>query len=113
MRPSADGREGHTGWVPGGTRRTKSPCEYVVSGEWPNAVLEDYLPARVMQHVSRTLHEVMIGMDLSAKALAELSGVNRQCITNVRRGLVWPDLLTVANLEETLETMLWPLDDVE
>ncbi|MEV7889921.1 helix-turn-helix domain-containing protein [Streptomyces sp. NPDC002817] len=75
-------------------------------------MLEDYLPARVMQHGSRTLQEAVVGMDLSAKALAELSGVNRQWITSVRRGWVWPDLLTVANLEEVLETMVWPLDDV-
>lgn len=66
-----------------------------------------------MQHVSPALHEVIIGMDLSAKALVELSGVNRQCITNVRRGWVWPDMLTVANLEEALEAMLWPVDDVD
>lgn len=55
----------------------------------------------------------MIGMELSAKALAELSGVNRQCITNVRRGWAWPDVLTVINLEQALGTMLWPVDDPE
>ncbi|MEU6352074.1 XRE family transcriptional regulator [Streptomyces sp. NPDC047072] len=97
--------------MPGGTQRTKSPKEYVTSGEWPYAELEEYRPARVAQHVARTLKEAMTYGEISAKALGRASEVNRQCIANVLHGRVWPDLLTVASLEETLQTMLWPLEE--
>lgn len=40
-----------------------------------------------------------------------MSGVNRQVITNVLNGSVWPDSLTVMDLEEALHCQLWPAQD--
>lgn len=45
---------------------------------------------------------------MSANALARRSGVNRQVIANVLNGEVWPDMLTVVDLEGALGLMLWP-----
>ena len=99
--------------MPGGTQRTKSPNEYVVAGEWPHVVLEDYRPARVAQHVSRALREAMTYREISANALSKASEVNRQCIANVLQGRVWADMLTIASFEDTLKIMLWPVGEAE
>ncbi|WP_147286042.1 helix-turn-helix domain-containing protein [Streptomyces corynorhini] len=45
---------------------------------------------------------------MSANALAGRSGVNRQVITNVLKGAVWADIMTVVELEGALGVMLWP-----
>jgi transcriptional regulator with XRE-family HTH domain len=79
-----------------------------MAGAWPYAMMDGYRPAQVGQAIARALAEAMERKGLSANALASASGVNRQVITNVLTGSTWPDLLTVASLEETLGEMLWP-----
>ncbi|MFD7955012.1 helix-turn-helix domain-containing protein [Streptomyces ardesiacus] len=79
-----------------------------MAGDWPYAVMDGYRPAQVGQAIARALADVMERRGLSANALASAAGVNRQVITNVLHGSVWPDLLTVASLEEALGEMLWP-----
>ncbi|MFJ2217739.1 helix-turn-helix domain-containing protein [Streptomyces sp. NPDC101062] len=79
-----------------------------MAGNWPHAVMDGYRPAQVGQAVARALAEAMERRRLSANGLAAASGVNRQVISNVLAGVTWPDLLTVASLEETLGEMLWP-----
>ncbi|MFE7469074.1 helix-turn-helix domain-containing protein [Streptomyces sp. NPDC057499] len=44
----------------------------------------------------------MENRSLSANALAKASGVNRQVIGNILHGSVWPDSLTVMDLEDAL-----------
>lgn len=94
--------------MPGGRRRVKKPVEYAADGQWPYAVMDDLLGARVAQAVSRALAEAMERQKISANALAQASEVNRQVISNVLAGVVWPDLLTVASLEGALGERLWP-----
>ncbi|WP_253208829.1 helix-turn-helix domain-containing protein [Streptomyces niphimycinicus] len=94
--------------MPGGNRRAKKPCEYAMDGFWPYAVMDHHLGAQVAQAVARTLAEAMERQNISANALAQASDVNRQVIANVLAGTVWPDLLTVANLEGALGESLWP-----
>lgn len=84
------------------------PCEFVIGGAWPRASLADHHGARVAQRVARRLGEAMARQRLSAKRLGRISGVNRQTIANVLNGVVWPDLLTIANLEHALQERLWP-----
>ncbi len=64
--------------------------------------------AQVAQAVARALAEAMEAQGLSANAVAQRSGVNRQVVTNVLNGTVWPDLLTVVDLEVALGVPLWP-----
>ncbi|WP_407838737.1 helix-turn-helix domain-containing protein [Streptomyces sp. DSM 116496] len=94
--------------MPGGTRRAKKPSEYVIHGSWPNAVIESRRAAQIAQTVSRRLAEAMTRQGLSANALAKASGVNRQVIANILAGQVWIDTVTLADLEEVLDEMLWP-----
>lgn len=82
--------------------------EYAVGGKWPHAVMEPHRGALVVQAIARRLAEVMAEQELSANALARKSGINRQVITNVLNGVVWPDMLTVVDLEGALGVMLWP-----
>ncbi|MFD6797869.1 helix-turn-helix domain-containing protein [Streptomyces cyaneofuscatus] len=92
----------------GGSRREKKPRQYAVVGEWPYAVMDGFLPAQVGQAVARALAEAMERQDFSANSLAAASGVNRQVISNVLAGTVYPDLLTLVSLEGALGEMLWP-----
>jgi ribosome-binding protein aMBF1 (putative translation factor) len=94
--------------MPGGTKRGKKPRDYVLSGRWPYAVMDSVRQAQVGQAVARALSEAMKRAGLSANALAEASGVNRQVISNILAGAVWPDLFTLVSLEERLGQMLWP-----
>ncbi|MFC3574237.1 helix-turn-helix domain-containing protein [Streptomyces sp. CA-142005] len=64
--------------------------------------------ALVAQAIARRLAEAMTDQQMSANALARKSGVNRQVIANVLNGTVWPDMLTVVDLEGALGVMLWP-----
>jgi ribosome-binding protein aMBF1 (putative translation factor) len=88
--------------------RHQPPCAYRVDGQWPHARLRPHRGAYVAQEVARRLAQAMGQQGLSASRLAVRSGVNRQTITNVLGGLAWPDLLTVALLEEGLDSALWP-----
>lgn len=71
-------------------------------------MMEPHRGALVAQAVARKLGEAMAHQRISANALAQKSGVNRQVITNVLNGSVWPDLLTIADLEGALGVLLWP-----
>lgn len=99
---------GHTYAVPGGIRRAKKPSSFVIDGDWPHAVMEPHRGALVAQAIARKLAEAMAVRGVSANALAKRSGVNRQVITNVLNGTVWPDMLTLVDLEGALGVLLWP-----
>lgn len=64
--------------------------------------------AQVAQAVARALAEAMAQRRLSANALAQQTGVNRQVISNILTGASWPDLLTIATIEQALGVLLWP-----
>lgn len=100
---------GQTDAMPGGNRRSRTPAGYVVAGTWPDAELEPHRAARRIQTLARRLRGVMASRSLSANALAKASGVNRQVITNILHGSVWPDSLTVMDLEEALAAEIWPV----
>jgi len=70
--------------------------------------MEPHRGAQVAQAVARALAEAMAKQKLSANKLAISSGVNRQVITNILVGDTWPDLLTIATLEQVLKQRLWP-----
>lgn len=80
----------------------------MLEGDWPQAALADHHGARVAQYLAARLAEAMGRQKMSAKRLGVISGVNRQTIANVLAGAVWPDLITIANLELALQRRLWP-----
>jgi ribosome-binding protein aMBF1 (putative translation factor) len=70
--------------------------------------MEPHLGAQAVQAVSRRLAEAMERQGVSANALAQKADVDRQVIANLLAGNVWPDVLTVVNLEHALREHLWP-----
>ncbi|MFF4405217.1 helix-turn-helix domain-containing protein [Streptomyces sp. NPDC001262] len=88
--------------------RAKGPRAFVFSGQWPHADLAGHHGACVAQALARRLAAVMEQRGLSANRLAADAGINRQTIANVLAGTGWPDLLTIASLEQALDTDLWP-----
>ncbi|MFD7663547.1 multiprotein-bridging factor 1 family protein [Streptomyces sp. NPDC059788] len=70
--------------------------------------MADHHGARVARGLAVLL---TVSLEVSGWSVAELSrrsGVSRLTITNVLGGRVWPDLLTIANLELALDLELWP-----
>jgi len=72
------------------------------------AVMKPHRGAQVAQAVARSLEQAMAAQHMSANRLAGLTGVNRQVIGNILLGHTWPDLLTIATLEQALGQRLWP-----
>ncbi|MEU6750063.1 helix-turn-helix transcriptional regulator [Spirillospora sp. NPDC046719] len=99
--------------VTSGDSRTRRPRDFAVGGQWPYAKLADssgaeHYGARVAQEIACRLAEAMQEQGLSANRLARASGVNRQTISNVLAGVVWCDLLTIANLQRALRIRMLP-----
>ncbi|MET8827678.1 helix-turn-helix transcriptional regulator [Streptomyces sp. NPDC004610] len=94
--------------MPQGDKRRLKPFTYVVEGIWPHAVLDDHHGAWVAQEVAARLRRVIDANGWSVAEVSRRSGVSRMTIVQVLDGLVWCDLLTIANLEKALEVDLWP-----
>lgn len=94
--------------MPQGDKRHLKPFTYVVEGAWPHAVLDDHHGARVAQEIAARLRGLMDDNGWSVAEVSRRSGVSRMTITQVLDGVVWCDLLTIANLEKSLEADLWP-----
>lgn len=45
---------------------------------------------------------------LTVRAAAELTGVNRSSVAAILAGTTWPDMATIARLEDGLKRPLWP-----
>ncbi|MCP2340660.1 helix-turn-helix domain-containing protein [Actinomadura rupiterrae] len=97
----------------GDDSRTRRPRDFAVEGQWPQALLVDEsggepYGAQVAQELARRLGEAMAEQGFSANRLSRESGVNRQTIANVLAGAVWPDLMTIANLQRALSVRWLP-----
>ena len=46
--------------------------------------------------------------DKSVRSVAKASGLNHVTVQNILLGKVWPDLATIARLEQGTKTPLWP-----
>lgn len=92
-----------------GTRiRPGGPSAYLVSGTWPDGVLEADAPVAVhwAAEVSRRLGAALQGR--SKRAVASESGLARSTIYVVLAGDTWVDLATLGTLEEFLGVELFP-----
>lgn len=72
---------------------------------WPDGTTSDPHADRAQQ-LARNLTATMGSM--TVRDLAESSGVSIGTISNVTRGLTWPDALAVMRLEQALGKALWP-----
>ncbi|WP_406505390.1 helix-turn-helix transcriptional regulator [Streptomyces sp. NBC_00212] len=92
----------------GGSARSRAPRECARDPQaWPDAVVDD-VAAAVVQAIARRLADALRERHLSRRQAADLLGVNRQTIGDVLDGRTWPDVATIARLEASLNTPLWP-----
>ena len=85
-----------------------APAQHIVTGAWPNAVLDGDIGARYCQDLAAALSERLTALGWSFRELERQSGVSYRAIAQVARGLAAPDLRTVARLERALRTDLLP-----
>ena len=86
-------------------RRRESPAELTES--WPDAPSSD--PAgEVARRFVVNLRSAMGGR--SVRAVARDAGLDEGTLRRVLAGAAWPDLHTIALLEEAIGTRLYPAD---
>jgi ribosome-binding protein aMBF1 (putative translation factor) len=94
--------------MPGGLGRSIAPREHAADPDhWIDSRVGDP-PARVVQHIARTLLAALAAKGWSLRDVASASRVNRQAIANIIAGLSWPDVVTIVRLEDALGVPLWP-----
>lgn len=86
------------------------PRSYLVSGEWPAGKVEGPAEARYAAEVARRLANAMEGQSL--RATAREAGLDHTTVRALVEGVRWPDLITIARLEQALGVRLWPDKDV-
>ncbi|KOU52181.1 hypothetical protein ADK55_16980 [Streptomyces sp. WM4235] len=95
----------------GGLARKTAPRDLARDPEsWPHSVIDD-AAAEVVQAIARALTAALEGDKRSLRQHAAGSGVNRQAIADLLAGRCWPDVATVARLENFLATPLYPVHD--
>ena len=84
------------------------PRDFLAQGEWPDGVLRDGAPvaARYALELSKNLREATEGRAMAA--VAEEADIARSTLYDILQGRTWADLQTLAKLEVTLGTQLWP-----
>lgn len=90
-------------------RSTKlnDPKDYVV-GTWPTGPIAKGAPAatRHAQTVAIVLGEALDGKNVSD--VASDADLSRNTVYELLAGTTWPDIVTLAKLEEVLDVRLWP-----
>lgn len=77
----------------------------LTAAPWPDQPTDDPLAETARQFVLN-LREAMNGR--SIRAVAAECGLGNVTLSNVLAGKAWPDLATIARLEQGLRTPLWP-----
>ncbi|MET8178505.1 helix-turn-helix transcriptional regulator [Streptomyces sp. NPDC005336] len=95
----------------GGLSRKRPPCDLALDPQsWPHAVVDD-AAAGVVQAIARALADILETQERSLRQVAAGSEVNRQAIADLIAGRCWPDVATVARLENFLAVSLYPHRD--
>ncbi|WP_182111679.1 helix-turn-helix transcriptional regulator [Actinotalea sp. JY-7876] len=86
----------------------RTPREWLADGEWPEGTFEPDSPTAVAYavEIARRL-ERSLGTRSKA-ALAREANLERSTLYDVLAGRSWPDAVTIAQLEQALQTRLWP-----
>ncbi|MET4583763.1 hypothetical protein ABIE21_003294 [Conyzicola nivalis] len=73
--------------------------------KWPDVPSDD-TSGEVARQFVLNLQAAMDGMSL--RGAEELTGVDHSSIQGILQGRTWPDLETIAKLENGFRTVLWP-----
>ena len=95
----------------GGLSRKRPPRDLARDPQsWPHAVVDD-AAADVVQAIARALADTLETQMRSLRQVAAGSEVNRQAIADLIAGRCWPDVATIARLENFLAVQLYPHRD--
>jgi len=86
--------------------RRLPPRAHVTSGYWPLAQLDGDAAAEAAQEFVVRLAAAT--EELSLRGVERLTGVDHTTVSRVLSGDTWPDMATVAHLENGLGADLWP-----
>ncbi len=87
-------------------RELRPPAAYVEAGEWPAARLSGPRLVLYAQEFAFRLEAAI--NNRSVREVARLAGISHSTLLAVLGGERWPDMVTIAKLEEALEADLWP-----
>lgn len=84
------------------------PAAYIAGGEWPDGALRTDAPVAVTyaRRIAIALRNAMA--DRNVSVVADQAGIARSTVYDVMSGQTFPDLVTLAKLEELLQVRLWP-----
>lgn len=88
----------------------RHPASFLVAGEWPDGRLARDAPvaARYVRTISIRLRDALADANLAD--VAARSHLARSTIYDLLAGTTWPDVVSLAQLEEALGTRLWPTE---
>src|SRR5436190_14007978 len=89
-----------------GVRGLRRPASYMASGGWPHGRVEGPRIVRYAQGFALRLEEA-IG-DRPLRDVARSAELSHSTLLAILRGDRWPDMVTIAKLEEALRSDLWP-----
>ncbi|NUR14914.1 helix-turn-helix domain-containing protein [Terrabacter sp. C0L_2] len=85
-----------------------SPSDWLADGEWPDGDFKADAPEVVAYavQIARALDEALEGQVRSH--VAQSAGIERSTLYDILAGNTWPDMVTLAKLEQALSVTLWP-----
>lgn len=85
-----------------------TPRQWLVRGSWPNGTFREDTPEVVAYAVQLaiTLEAALEGLNKSA--VASSASLTRTTLYDMLAGNAWADMVSIARLEEALQTDLWP-----
>jgi hypothetical protein len=72
---------------------------------WPARIREDPIQETARRFVNNVLNQMG---DSSIRSIASQAGIDHNVLRLVLAGESWPDLITIAKLERSLQAELWP-----
>ena len=88
------------------TKNRNPPAAGLPAGAWPDDLPDDVSnETKLAAAIARRLDKARGSM--SYREIGNITGISHQTISNIIRGLTWPDLHTIATLETELEERLW------
>lgn len=87
---------------------SRAPREWIVEGTWPTGTFDAEAPDAVAHAVAvaLALESALAGRNKSE--VAEAADIRRSTLYDLLAGNTWADMATLAKLETSLQTGLWP-----
>ena len=85
---------------------SRAPASYLTSGQWPEGEISGPRVVLYAQGFAVRLHAAI--WNRAIREVARAADISHTTLAAVMAGTRWPDMLTIAKLEESLQTELWP-----